>query len=132
MIPVLIGSHVSISGGLIAAAKEAVSYGANTFMIYTGGTKNSRRYGFENFADKLKIDEGKEFMKQNGISDIVVHAPYILNLASPKDDNFEFSANFLKDELKRADMLGAKWVVVHPGAFTTSSAEEGISEYKLH
>ena len=122
----LIGSHVSIVGGLPSAAKEAVSYGANTFMLYTGGPKNSRRYGFDVFAEKMKIDEGKAYMKQHGIGDIVVHAPYILNMASPKDENFEFSAGFLKDELQRADMLGAKWVVVHPGAFTESSAEAGI------
>ena len=74
----LIGSHVSISKGLLGAAEEAYSYGANTFMVYTGAPQNTVRKPLSD----LKIDEGKAFMAEKGISDIVVHAPYIINMAS--------------------------------------------------
>jgi len=122
----LIGSHVSISGGLLGAAKEAVLYGANTFMVYTGAPQNSRRHGFDTFSSKMKINEGKAFMAENGISRFVVHAPYIINLATPKDENFEFGCRFLKEELMRTDLLGSDLLVLHPGSYTESSANEGI------
>ena len=122
----LIGSHVSISGGLLGAAKEAVSYGANTFMVYTGAPQNSRRHGFDIFSDRMKIEAGKAFMAENGITQFVVHAPYIINLATPKDENFEFGCRFLKEELLRTDMLGSNLLVLHPGSYTESRADEGI------
>ncbi len=116
-----LGSHVSISKGLIGAAKEAVSYGANTFMIYTGAPQNTRRSDLE----KLKIEEGKAYMKEHGIEEIIVHAPYIINLATFKEDSYAFSKDFLKTELQRTKAIGSEYLVVHPGAFTTSTLEEG-------
>ena len=87
----LIGSHVSISGGLLGAAKEAYSYGANTFMVYTGAPQNTVRKPLSD----LKIEEGRAFMAEHGIEDIVVHAPYIINLASYKEDTFTLAKDFL-------------------------------------
>ena len=118
----LIGSHVSISGGLLGAAKEACSYGANTFMVYTGAPQNTVRKPLSD----LKIDEGKEFMAEHGIEDIVVHAPYIINLASYKDDTYTLAKDFLFKEAERAHAFGSKYLVVHPGAYTDKSAEYGI------
>ena len=118
-----IGSHVSISGGLINAAKEAYSYGANTFMIYTGAPQNSLRTPIEN----LRIDEGKEFMKKHNLSDIVIHAPYIINLASCKEDLYERSKECLINEIERTKKIGANYLVLHPGAFTTSTYEVGLT-----
>ncbi len=118
-----IGSHVSISGGLISAAKEAHSYGANTFMIYTGAPQNAVRTPIEN----LKIDEGKEFMANHNLSDIVVHAPYIINVASCKDDNYERSKECLINEIERTKKIGANYLVLHPGSFTTSTYEAGLT-----
>lgn len=117
-----IGSHVSMSGGLINAAKEAYSYGANTFMIYTGAPQNTKRSPIE----KLKIKEGKEFMAKNNISEIVVHAPYIINLASYKEDTYNLAIDFLKQEIDRTTAIGSDYIVLHPGSFTDKTAEYGI------
>ena len=117
-----IGSHVSMSGGLINSAKEAFSYGANTFMIYTGAPQNTKRSPIE----KLKIQEGKDFMEKHNISDIVVHAPYIINLASYKDDTYSLAIDFLKMEIERTTAIGSDYIVLHPGSFTDKDLEYGI------
>lgn len=118
-----IGSHVSMSGGLINAAKEAFSYNANTFMIYTGAPQNTKRSPIE----KLKIEEGHKFMQEHNISDIVVHAPYIINLASYKEDTFSLAVDFLKKEIERTEKIGSNYIVLHPGAYTDKDAEYGIN-----
>lgn len=118
----LIGSHVSIAGGLLGAAEEAHSYGANTFMVYTGAPQNTVRKPLSD----LKIPEGKNYMSENGISDIVVHAPYIINLASYKDETYTLAKEFLAKEIERASAFGSKYLVLHPGAYTDKTAEYGI------
>lgn len=117
-----IGSHVSISKGLLGAAKEAHSYGANTFMVYTGAPQNTKRSPLE----KLKIAEGQAFMQANGLSDFVVHAPYIINLASPKEDTYTLAKEFLALELERTAEMGSDYLVLHPGSFTTGTLDYGI------
>ena len=81
----LIGSHVSMSGKemLLGSVKEALSYGANTFMFYTGAPQNTARKPI----DQLRIEEAKELMKENGIEidNVVVHAPYIICLLYKTD-----------------------------------------------
>lgn len=116
-----IGSHVSMSGGLLGAAKEAYSYGANTFMIYTGAPQNTKRSPLE----KLKIKEGQAFMKAYGLEDIVIHAPYIINLASCKEDTYQLARDFLKLEIERTTEIGSRYLVLHPGSFTTETLEYG-------
>jgi len=119
-----IGSHVSFSGkGLLNAAEEAATYGSSTFMIYTGAPQNTRRKPIE---DQF-ITEGKEVMAKMGVDEIVVHAPYIINLGSYKDDTFELAVRFLQEEIKRTDYIGAKNIVLHPGAYTDKDAEYGIA-----
>ena len=119
-----IGSHVSFSvKGLKTAAEEAVSYGSSSFMIYTGAPQNTRRKPIED----LYIEEGKEVMKANGIDEIVVHAPYIINLGSYKEDTFELAVRFLQEEIRRTNAIGVKNIVLHPGAYTDKDAEYGIA-----
>lgn len=117
-----IGSHVSIKDGLLGAAKEAYSYGSNTFMIYTGAPQNTRRSPL----DKMKIEEGHDFMKANGLSDFVVHAPYIINMASYKPRIFNLAIEFLTLELERTTAMGSNYLVMHPGAFTDKDVTYGI------
>ena len=98
----IIGSHVSMSGKdmLLGSVKEALSYGANTFMFYTGAPQNTRRKAIS----ELKVEEAKALMKENNIDlkNVVVHAPYIINLANTvKEETFELAVNFLKQELQR-------------------------------
>ncbi|MBE1445646.1 deoxyribonuclease IV [Paenibacillus sp. OAS669] len=121
---VKIGSHVSFSDkGLLNAAEEAVSYGSSTFMIYTGAPQNTRRKPIES----QYIDEGKALMDKHGIGEIIVHAPYIINLGSYKDDTYELAVRFLQEEIRRTDYLGVKQIVLHPGAYTDKDAEYGIA-----
>ncbi|MFC4811051.1 deoxyribonuclease IV [Paenibacillus sp. GCM10023250] len=119
-----IGSHVSFSDkGLLTATNEAVSYGSSSFMIYTGAPQNTRRKPMED----LYIPEGKAAMGEAGIDEIVVHAPYIINLGSYKEDTFELAVRFLQEEIRRTDAIGVRNIVLHPGAYTDKDAEYGIA-----
>ncbi|MCC3375531.1 deoxyribonuclease IV [Cohnella sp. REN36] len=119
-----IGSHVSFSDkGLLTATNEAKTYGSSTFMIYTGAPQNTRRKPIEN----LYIPEGREAMAEAGIGEIVVHAPYIINLGSYKEDTFDLAVNFLQEEIRRTNAIGVKNIVLHPGAYTDKDAEYGIA-----
>jgi deoxyribonuclease IV len=122
-----IGSHVSMSGKdmLLAASEEAVSYGANTFMIYTGAPQNTRRKKIED----LNIEAGLAHMKENGIDEIVVHAPYIINIGNTTNPStYELGVNFLRSEIERTHALGARQIVLHPGAHVGAGAECGIQK----
>jgi len=122
-----IGSHVSMSGKdmLLAASAEAVSYGANTFMIYTGAPQNTRRKKIED----LNIEAGRRHMEMNGITEIVVHAPYIINIGNTTNpDTFELGVRFLRSEIERTEALGAKQIVLHPGAHVGAGTELGIKK----
>ncbi|GIP34547.1 deoxyribonuclease IV [Paenibacillus sp. J2TS4] len=119
-----IGSHVSCSPkGLLCAAEEAVSYGSSSFMIYTGAPQNTRRKPIED----MFVPEGLKIMEQNGIPEIVVHAPYIINLGSYKEGTYELAVRFLQEEIKRTHYLGVRNIVLHPGAYTDKDAEYGIA-----
>src|SRR5690625_2923779 len=123
----ILGSHVSMSGKkmLLASSEEAVSYGANTFMIYTGAPQNTRRKPIE----ELNIEAGLAHMKDNGIDEIIVHAPYIINIGnSTKPETFELGVRFLKSEIERTEALGARQIVLHPGAHVGAGAEVGINK----
>ncbi|WP_064091472.1 deoxyribonuclease IV [Rossellomorea aquimaris] len=124
---VKIGSHVSMSGKnmLLTSSEEAVSYGANTFMVYTGAPQNTRRKKIED----LNIEAGLKHMKENGIDEIVVHAPYIINIGNTtKPETFELGVNFLRSEIERTEALSAKQIVLHPGAHVGAGADKGIAK----
>ncbi|MBD7943857.1 MULTISPECIES: deoxyribonuclease IV [Psychrobacillus] len=123
----LLGSHVSMSGKemLLASSKEAASYGANTFMIYTGAPQNTRRKPIE----ELNIEAGLQHMKENDIFNIVVHAPYIINLGNTtKPETFALGVEFLQKEVERTAAIGATQIVLHPGAHVGAGAEAGIQK----
>lgn len=123
----LLGSHVSMSGKgmLLSASEEAASYGATTFMIYTGAPQNSRRKPIE----ELNIEAGQAHMAANGLSNIVVHAPYIINIANTqKPETFAHGVEFLQKEIERTAALGAAQIVLHPGAHVGAGTEAGIAK----
>ena len=104
-----IGSHVGMSGKemLLGSAKEAVSYGADTFMFYTGAPQNTRRKEIE----ELNIDPAWEYMKEHGIQEIIVHAPYIINLGNAvKPETFSLAVEFLAKEIDRTVSLQKPYV----------------------
>nr|WP_315528800.1 deoxyribonuclease IV [Carnobacterium maltaromaticum] len=124
---VLIGSHVSMSGKkmLLGAAEEAASYNADTFMIYTGAPQNTRRKAIE----EMNIPAGEAFMKEHKLSNIVVHAPYIINLGNTiKPENFGFATQFLREEIVRSEALGANQITMHPGAHVGAGADAAIAQ----
>ena len=120
-----IGSHVGFKKDtqLIGSLNEALSYNANCFMFYTGAPQNTKRCSIE---DGLTL-EALQKMKEYNIdySKIIVHAPYIINLCN--ESNFEFSVNFLTEELQRVEQLGIKYLVLHPGSHVGLGVEQGIN-----
>ena len=112
-----IGSHVSFDSKeqLLKSVKESISYNANTFMFYTGAPQNTKRSPIN---DELTY-RAYELMKDNNfrLDKIICHAPYIVNLANDIDPSkYDFSINFLKQELSRLEELGIKYLVLHPGS----------------
>jgi len=113
----IIGSHVRFNSKeqLLGSVREALSYNANTFMFYTGAPQNTIR-------STLNLEcnnAAKELMAQNGIdiNNVICHAPYIINLANNLDESkYQFSQNFLRQELERCMELGVKYIVLHPGS----------------
>lgn len=120
----IIGSHVSYKNDtqLLGSVKEALSYNANTFMFYTGAPQNTNRGQIE---DALTM-EAYKLMKENNIDleKVIVHAPYIVNLAN--FNNFDFSVSFLINEVERCHTLGVKYLVLHPGSAVNTTREDAI------
>ena len=124
----IIGSHVSFNKEkqLMGSLNEALSYESNTFMFYTGAPQNTRRYEIN---DNL-TNQALEKMKDNNIdiNNIIVHAPYIINLANDKEnDKYDFSINFLKQEIERCEELKMSYLVLHPGSHVGLGIEKGIN-----
>lgn len=122
-----IGSHVSLKAKeyFLGSVKEALSYGSSALMIYTGAPQNTRRKPVE----ELKIEEGIELLKEHNIDieDVVVHAPYIINLGNTvKPEIYQLAVEFLKKEITRVEQIGAKNIVLHPGAHVGEGAKAGL------
>lgn len=111
-----IGSHVSFGKDqILGCVKEAIGYGANAFMFYTGAPQNTVRSAIDDY----KTIEAYNLMKENGmmLEDVICHAPYIINLANNKDlEKYRFSINFLINEVERCETLGIRYMVLHPGS----------------
>ena len=124
---VKIGSHVGMSGKemLLGSAKEAVSYGADTFMFYTGAPQNTRRKEIE----ELNIDPAWEYMKEHGIQEIIVHAPYIINLGNAvKPETFSLAVEFLAKEIDRTVSCRSHTLILHPGAHVGEGVSIGTEQ----
>ncbi|MFQ9509921.1 MAG: deoxyribonuclease IV [Lachnospiraceae bacterium] len=123
----LIGSHVGMSGKemFLGSAKEAVSYGANALMVYTGAPQNTKRKAIT----ELNIDAGWDYLKAHGIEDLIIHAPYIINLGNTTNpDTFDIAVEFLAVELERSAAMGSHTLVLHPGAHVGAGTEAGIRQ----
>jgi len=120
----IIGSHVSFNKNeqMVGSVKEALSYGSNAFMFYTGAPQNTVRVPL---SFELMV-KAHDLMNENNIdiNNVIVHAPYIVNLANPV--NFDFSVNFLKQEIERCEFLGIKKLVLHPGSHVGNGVETGL------
>jgi deoxyribonuclease-4 len=124
---IYLGSHVAMSGKemFLGSVKEALSYGSNTFMVYTGAPQNSKRRPL----DELRIPEAKELMKESGIDRFIVHAPYLINLGnSVNEETFKLGKEMLAVELDRAHEMGSDIMVLHPGSAVGAEPQAGIAK----
>lgn len=118
-----IGANVSIAKtGLLAAVEETITYNANTYMIYTRSNRGGNARPIENF----NREQALELMTKHEIVDPVVHAPYLINLASPKADTWEYGVDLLREDIRRTEYLGIQYVVFHPGSHVGEGMEYGI------
>lgn len=127
MTDIKLGSHVGMSGKdmFLNSVREAVSYGANTFMVYTGAPQNTRRKAIS----ELNIPAAWDLMRENDIEEFVVHAPYIINLANTvKPDIYELAVSFLRTELERTVAMGSHVLVLHPGSHVNAGADAGTAQ----
>lgn len=127
MSEIYLGSHVNLNAPdyYLGTVKEALRMGENCFMFYTGAPQNSIRKP----VNTLKIEEGRKLLKENNIdeSKIIIHAPYIINLAnSINKKTYDLAVSFLKEELKRVEAFNVKTLVLHPGSHVGAGIEEGI------
>lgn len=124
----IIGSHVSFTKDtqLVGSVLETLEYGANTFMFYTGAPQNSIRTPL----DRLKINEALELMKQHNINtlDVVVHAPYLINLGNLNPEKYQVSYNLLVIEIDRTIKMGCRYLVLHPGASMDYDRNESLNQ----
>ena len=122
----LLGSHVGMSGKemMLGSVKEALSYGADTFMLYTGAPQNTRRKEIS----ELNIPAAHALMAENAIAKFVVHAPYIINLANTVNpETYDLAVTFLRKEIERAEAMGSDTLVLHPGAQVGAGEDAGIA-----
>ncbi len=122
-----LGSHVGMSGKemFLGSVKEALSYGANTFMVYTGAPQNTRRKEIS----ELNIEAGLNLAKEHGIQEFVIHAPYIINLGNTeKAETFSLAVEFLAKEIERSVAMQAATIVLHPGSHVGAGEKAGIAQ----
>lgn len=122
-----LGSHVGMSGKemMLGSVKEAVSYAADTFMLYTGAPQNTKRKALS----ELNISSAWECMRAHNIEDFVVHAPYIINLGNTSNPaTYEIAVDFLALEIERTVAMGSHILILHPGAHVGAGVDAGIDQ----
>ena len=127
MADILLGSHCGMSGKemFLGSAKEADSYGANAFMVYTGAPQNTKRKD----VSELRIEEGHAYMKEHGIEKLVIHAPYIINLANTvKPEIYKLAKDFLAVEIERTVAMGSDTLVLHPGSGVGAETDAAVKQ----
>lgn len=125
-----IGSHVSYSkNGLIGCINETVGYNGNAFMFYTGAPQNTIRKDID--VSNLKVAKKALIENNIDIDSVIVHAPYIVNLATSKEESRAFSIEFLKKEINRCKLLNVKYMVLHPGNAVGIEKKEGLDNLVL-
>lgn len=120
-----LGTHASTSGGVHKALQRTADVGARSCQIFS---KNERQW-IAKPLDPGVVDQFHAERSRLGIEQMVIHDSYLINLASPKEDIHAKSMAAFTDELERAQQLGIRYLVTHPGAHTGSGAEQGISTF---
>ena len=118
----VLGTHMSIAGGLNKTAQNVVKMNANTMQIFS---RNPRGSNFKNPSEK-EVEEFQKIRKEHPFGPILAHAPYTMNLASAKPEVYEFACDVIREDIQRMDNLGIENIVFHPGSHTGIGTEAGI------
>lgn len=121
--PPLLGAHFSIAGGLHQALYTAASYGCNALQLFTKNARTWKETPLTREAE-ARFDQARQ---ETGITEIVSHTSYLINIAGPDEENRTRSRDALAAELVRCDRLGIPYVVLHPGAHLGAGADQGIA-----
>ena len=118
-----IGTHMSIAKGLDKAAENAAGMGADTMQIFS---RNPRGSSYKDYT-KEEISRFQKIREENGMKTVLAHAPYTMNLASAKEEVYEFANTVIREDVARMDALGIENIVFHPGSHTGIGEEAGIA-----
>ena len=118
----MFGSHLSIAGGLENALIQAQDYGMDCVQVFT---KNQRQWRVPELTDD-QIERWFAHQESTGITQVVSHDSYLINLASPKKDTRQKSIDLFREELRRCEALGIPDLVTHPGAHMKEGEEAGL------
>lgn len=118
----LLGAHMSISGGLEKSIERGESIGCATIQIFT---KSNRQWHAKPLSE-TEIELFKQTAKDSQIHPIVAHATYLINIASSDTKTEKASVAALIKELDRCDELGIHYLVLHPGSYVKGKPEEGM------
>ncbi len=118
----LLGAHMSISGGMFMSLERGKSIGCQTIQVFT---KNVNQWKAK-LLTKKDIEDYLEHQRKTGISPVVAHDSYLINLASPDPESYEKSIEAFFIEMERAEKLGIPYLIFHPGAHLGSGEEEGL------
>lgn len=121
--PRRIGIHTSTAGGVELAAERAYRLGANTFQIFSSSPRQWEPY----LLSREQCQKMRRLREKHGITPLVIHAGYLVNLASVTPDFHRRSVQAFRGELERALALGAEFLVLHPGSFRGRSREQGLA-----
>lgn len=117
-----IGTHMSIADGIARTAQNVVDMEANTMQIFS---RNPRGSSFKTYSAK-EIETFQRIRNENQFGPILAHAPYTMNLASGKEEVYEFACTVIREDIARMDSLGIENIVFHPGSHTGIGVERGI------
>lgn len=116
------GFHISIAGGLSRVSPRAVAKGCQTIQIFS---RNPRGWNYSPLAQR-EVESFRSGISQEGIEPVVVHMPYLPNLANPRPEFYRRSLGSLCEDLRRANLLGAQYLVMHVGSSLGASQPEAI------
>lgn len=119
-----IGCHVSIAGGVFNAPKNAYELGCETFQVFT----RSPQGGSVPELTEEVLEKFHGAMKQYKFDRFVIHTPYFINFGSSQPRIYHGSSSVVRQELERGSLLGASYVMFHPGSFKDLGAEEGMKQ----
>ena len=117
-----LGSHLSVTNGYMAMAREATAMGANTFAFFT----RNPRGGKAKEVDMKDINEFNTYRREHNFGKLVAHAPYTLNAASATEKTRDFAFTAMKEDIRKMELIPGNYYNFHPGSHVKQGAEKGI------